>query len=197
VRNEVHEASARAEGVAIVRRISGGGTMFAEPERTITYSLYLPEALAAGVSIAQSYALCDGWVVEALREAGIDCWYAPLNDIACAEGKIAGAAQARRAHAVLHHTTMAYAMEAEDMHRFLRTGLERISEKGVASANKRVSPLNRHTTLSRAEVVTHLSQAFQKRFGFRVDTLTAQERAAAAQLVTEKYATDQWKYALP
>src|SRR3954466_12410124 len=37
VRNEVDEAAARANGVQLVRRISGGGAMFIEPEGAITY----------------------------------------------------------------------------------------------------------------------------------------------------------------
>src|SRR5205814_2374658 len=49
--NEVDLEAAGEMGVTIVRRMSGGGAMFVQPERTITYSLYLPERLVAGWSI--------------------------------------------------------------------------------------------------------------------------------------------------
>ena len=43
VRNEVQEENARARGVEIVRRISGGGAMFIEPEaRSPTRSMSRP-----------------------------------------------------------------------------------------------------------------------------------------------------------
>ena len=47
VRNEVNEAAARERGIGIVRRISGGGAMFIEPEGAITWSLYAPEESSA------------------------------------------------------------------------------------------------------------------------------------------------------
>ena len=87
-----------------MRRISGGGAMFIEPEGAITWSLYAPESMAAGMTFAESYRFFDAWVVDALRELGIDAWYAPLNDITSAAGKIGGAAQhAAGSRAASHH----------------------------------------------------------------------------------------------
>ena len=57
VRNEVNEEAMRADGVELVRRISGGGAMFIEPEGAITWSIYAPEALVAGMTFPESYAL--------------------------------------------------------------------------------------------------------------------------------------------
>ena len=74
----------------MVRRISGGGAMFAEPGDTITYSLYAPGSLVAGMS----YAYLDDWVIGALNEdLGLTAWYQPLNDITSSQGKIGGAAR--------------------------------------------------------------------------------------------------------
>src|SRR3954470_4842829 len=110
VRNEVDEVTAARHSVQIVRRISGGGAMFIEPEGAITWSIYAPEEMVKGLSFPESYAFFDGWVIQALRRLGLEAWYSPLNDITASGGKIGGAAQARRLGAVLHHTTMAYQM---------------------------------------------------------------------------------------
>src|SRR5262245_22255251 len=40
--NEIDADAANEMGIKVVRRSSGGGTMFVEPEKAITYSLYLP-----------------------------------------------------------------------------------------------------------------------------------------------------------
>ena len=70
----------------------------------------------------------------------------PLNDIASPAGKIAGAAQKRLAGgAVLHHVTMAYDIDADKMLEVLRIGREKMSDKGIKSANKRVDPLRSQT----------------------------------------------------
>lgn len=197
VKNEVDEAAAAANGVQIVRRISGGGAMFIEPEGAITYSIYAPEAMVKGMSFPESYAFFDAWVVDALRALGVDAWYAPLNDIASAGGKIGGAAQARRGGAVLHHTTMAYQMNVPLMLQVLRIGREKLSDKGIASADKRVGPLRQQTELSREAIIQHLVAHFRDAYGLMDGGLTADELAEAEALVRTRFGTDRWKYALP
>src|SRR5215469_16155760 len=49
LRNEVDLAAASRLGLTVVRRVSGGGAMFIDPASTITYSLYAPESLVAGM----------------------------------------------------------------------------------------------------------------------------------------------------
>ncbi len=197
VRNEVDEEAAARRGVEIVRRISGGGAMFIEPEGAITWSLYAPESMVAGMTFAESYRFFDAWVVDALRELGIDAWYAPLNDITSAAGKIGGAAQARRGGAVLHHTTMAYDMNLPLMLEVLRIGKEKLSDKGVTSADKRVAPLRQQTSLPRAAIVQHMVEQFRCRFGLEEDALLPDEFAEAEKRAQERFGTPAWTHYLP
>ena len=196
VRNEIDiQAAARLE-VALVRRITGGGTMFIEPGGAITYSIYAPESLVADLDFVQSYEFFDSWTVDALRELGIDAWYRPVNDIASVHGKIAGAAQARRAGVVLHHTTMAYSMNIPLMLSVLRTGKERLSDKGIPSANKTVGPLNLLTGLSREDIIGSMIASFGRRYGIVPGRISAGEAAAAERLTREKFGSDAWTYFL-
>ena len=192
IANEVDLVAAKKMGIEIVRRMTGGGAMFVQPHGAITYSLILPEVLLEGLSLRQSYEVCDAWVVTGLRELGIDCHYVPINDIACAAGKIGGAAQARRRGVVLHHTTLAYAMESAEMLSVLRLGREKLKDKGVASAAKVVAPLNRQTSTPRAAIAEHLLNAFQVRYGGTVGELTPAEHNEAQVLVDTKYGNPTW-----
>lgn len=197
VRNEVNEDAAREAGVELVRRISGGGAMFIEPAGAITWSLYAPDTLVSGLSFPESYALLDAWVVDALRELGVNAWYAPLNDITSDGGKIGGAAQARRAGAVLHHTTMAYDMNLPLMTRVLRIGQEKLSDKGIRSAERRVGPLRQQTDLSRAAIIDHMIGHFRGRYGLAASELAAGEEAEAAQRARDRFGTREWIHVLP
>lgn len=197
VRNEVDEAAMQAEGVELVRRISGGGAMFIEPEGAITWSIYAPEEIVRGMSFPESYTFFDAWVVAALRDLGVDAWYVPLNDITSAGGKVGGAAQARRGGAVLHHTTMAYQMNVPLMLRVLRIGKEKLSDKGVTSAEKRVGPLRQQTELPRETIIEHLIGWFRDRYGLTDDAVTADEEAEAARLARERFGTKAWTHFLP
>lgn len=197
LRNEVDQEEAAARGVTVVRRTSGGGAMFVQPDATITYSLYLPDRHVAGLSFRDSYGALDSWVVAGLRHLGVDAWYVPLNDITSAEGKIGGAAQARRNRAVLHHTTVSYEMNPDEMVRVLRIGREKLSDKGIASAARRVSPLRRQTDLPRAAIRDHLIATFREYFGLADGTLAADERAEADALVRDQFAAEAWTNDLP
>lgn len=192
VANEVDREAAKSLGITVVRRMTGGGAMFLQPHGAITYSLFLPESILAGMSIRQSYEVCEAWVVRGLRELGVDAHHVPINDIACSAGKIGGAAQARRAGVVLHHTTMAYDMDPGEMVRVLRIGREKLKDKAVTSAQKRVSPLVLQTGKSREGIVTHLFDSFRNRFGGTISPLTVEERAEADRLVREKYGSPEW-----
>lgn len=197
VRNEVYEDVAAEQGVELVRRISGGGAMLIEPEGAITYSIAAPESLVEGMSFAESYQFFDSWVIDALRELGVDAWYVPLNDITSSGGKVGGAAQARRGGAVLHHTTMAYSMTPGKLVQILRVGKEKLSDKGVASADKRVGPLRNQTDLDRDVIIHHLIGHFRSRFGLVDGDFTSAERADVRERVENKFSTRDWIYFLP
>lgn len=197
VRNEVYEDVARERGIDIVRRISGGGAMLIEPEGAITYSIVAPESLVDGMSFAESYQFFDSWIIDALQELGVDAWYAPLNDITSTGGKIGGAAQARKYGAVLHHTTMAYSMTPGVLTQVLRVGKEKLIDKGVSSADKRVGPLRNQTDLDRDVIINHLIGYFQTRYAIHVGAYTADEWDDVEQRVNAKFGTREWSWVLP
>ncbi len=190
--NEVDVPAARALGFTVTRRMSGGGTMIVEPGRTVTYSLYAPESLVAGLSFVESFAFLDAWAVGCLRGLGVPAGYRPVNDIVSPEGKIGGAAQARRRGFVLHHTAIAHAMDVSLVPRLIRVGRPSVSLRGVRSAEREVSPLERWLALGRDEVVRSLAACFRELHAASAGAIAADELAAARDLAERKYATPGW-----
>ncbi len=197
LRNELQPEGVEKYGVTVARRPTGGGAMFIEPGNTITYSLYAPESLVAGLSFVDSYAFLDAWAVDALREMGVNAWYVPINDITSEGGKIGGAAQARFGGAVLHHATLAYDMNSSALTEILRIGQEKLSDKGITSAAKRVGPIRLQTDLPREEVIRRMLATFRAQHGGHDGQLGAGELGAAEQLAREKYATPEWTALIP
>jgi lipoate-protein ligase A len=195
--NEVDAVAARELGFVVTRRMSGGGTMLCEPARTITYSLYLPESMVAGITFRKSYALLDEWAVRTFMDLGIPASYREINDIISPRGKIGGAAQARRRGFVLHHTTIAHSMEVALLPRLIRIGRPSIARGGVRSAEKPVSPLSWFTPLSCDEVARFLERYFSTELRVHASELTPEELEAAKGLVAAKYATPAWINRLP
>lgn len=191
--NEVDLEACDRLGVQVVRRVTGGGAMFVEPGSAITYSLYAPGELVGDMDFAASYAFLDNWVLQGLKDVGIDAFYKPLNDIASPKGKIGGAAQKRYAGGmVLHHVTMSYDMDAAKMMQVLRIGREKISDKGITSAAKRVDPVRSQTGLPREEVIERLVSTFKAMNGGTDGGLSEDERARAEALAAEQFETDAW-----
>lgn len=197
VRNEVDLEGARHHHVTVVRRMSGGGAMFVEPGNTITYSLYVPETLVAGLSFQESYAFLDAWVLRGFKTLGVDAFYAGLNDISSPQGKIGGSAQKRVKGGVIHHATMAYDMDADKMLEVLRIGREKLSDKGTKSAGKRVDPVRSQTGMTRAAVVAALLAEFEGSYGLTRVELDEATRAEAEELARTKYATAEWLNRVP
>jgi lipoate---protein ligase len=196
--NEVDVDAAAELGVEVVRRISGGGAMFVEPGNTITYSIYVPDTLVAGLSFAESYAFLDAWVLRGLRSLGVEASYVPLNDIASPLGKIGGAAQKRlAAGGVLHHVTMAYDIDANKMLQVLRIGREKLSDKGTRSAAKRVDPMRAQTGLEREKVIDGLLAEFEGSYGLRRVAVDAATLAEAERLATSKFSDPAWLARVP
>ena len=193
LKNEVDPGNAALHGFTVVRRITGGGAMFMEAGSVITYSIYAPVELVQGMTFADSYAFLDDWVLTALKSLGIDAYYQPLNDITSPLGKIGGAAQKRLGSgAVLHHVTMSYDMDGDKMVQVLRIGREKLSDKGITSAAKRVDPLRSQTGLGRDEIIERMKDTFIELYGARSGDITDEEYAKAAELVVNKFGTDEW-----
>jgi lipoate---protein ligase len=196
--NEVDPRGVERHGITVVRRISGGGAMFMEADNCVTYSLYSPQSLVDGMSFADSYPFLDAWAMEALQRTGVEAFYKPLNDIATPEGKIGGAAQKRlAAGGLLHHVTMSYDIDADKMTDVLRIGKEKIRDKGIRSAKKRVDPLRRQTGLTRPEIWEVMMATFADRYGAVRSTLTDDEIGRAEALAAEKFATPAWTARVP
>ena len=150
--DEVEVKYAEENNIEVVRRITGGGAMFAEPGNVITYSIYIPRD-EVPENIEESYEELDKFAVEALKELGVEASYGPLNDIEHEDGKLGGAAQLRKENAVLHHTTMSFDLDTKEMLRVLRIGKEKVSDKAVKSAEQRVSRISDHVGHPREKVV--------------------------------------------
>lgn len=204
---EVNMQAARERGITVVRRITGGGAMFVEPGNTITYSLTVPRDFIEGLNSEDAYRLCEAWAIGALRSVGIKAAHAPLNDVVSPAGKIGGAAQRRYPKseagagvpgsvlpgAVLHHTTMAYDIDAVAMTQVLRPHQEKLAAHAVKSAAKRVDPMKSQSGMSRREIMEAMARyAHEFVPGLRSYQLPEDVLKEARELAQSKYSNPQW-----
>jgi len=189
--DEVETEYAEEKEIDVVRRLTGGGSMFAEPGNVITYSIYIPRDQVPE-DFEESYEKLDRFAVQALNELGVDAEYAPLNDIEHESGKIGGAAQLRKNNAVLHHTTMSYNLNTTEMLKVLRIGKEKVSDKAIESAEKRVTRISDHIDDTREKVIQKMIDRFVEKKEYAMSSLSKSELEKAEKVAEEKFSTRNW-----
>lgn len=193
--DEVEHEYVQENNIEVVRRITGGGAMFVEPGNVITYSLYLPKQKVSD-NIEDSYRELDSFAVQALNLLGVEASYEPLNDIEHETGKLGGAAQLRKKDAVLHHTTMSYDLNTKRMLKALRIGKEKVSDKAIKSAEKRVSRISDHADVERSQVIEKMIEVFSKDKEMEERSLSDNEIEEARELAEQKFSTREWNRSL-
>ncbi len=83
------------------------------------------------------------------------------------------------------------------MVKVLRIGREKLSDKGTASAVKRVDPVRSQTGLPREEVIKRMKDMFVSLNGGVGGKITPEEYEAAEKLAVEKFSTEQWLRNIP
>jgi lipoate-protein ligase A len=118
--DEVDVAACRADGVAIARRSSGGGTVVIGPG-TLNMTVVLPETAAPGLTAVdrtQGYVL--GRTARAIRAQGPDVELLGLGDLTIGRRKFSGSAQRRLRTHFLVHATFLCGFPLDRVDRYLR-----------------------------------------------------------------------------
>src|SRR5262249_39551908 len=108
VADDVFEAHCRADGVPVLRRASGGGTVLLGPG-CLLFSLVLAYDRSPALrEISSSYIYILDRIGLAMSDAVADLERIGTSDLAAAGRKFSGNAQQRKRDHVLHHGTLLY-----------------------------------------------------------------------------------------
>jgi len=128
---ECRLALMEAEGVALARRISGGGTVFHDAGN-LNYAVMVDR-----VDYREDTAF--EMVEEALASVGVEAERRCKSNLFVEEGKCSGTAFAFRKDRVLHHGTLLLQSDLERLERYLGSDCEGIETHAVASVPARVA----------------------------------------------------------
>lgn len=167
---------AESKGIAILRRMSGGGTVYSD-EGQLIYTLAIPEReLPSGSDAALAFAC--GAVADAVRAMGGDAVVKHPNDVLVSGLKVSGNSQLRSAGAVALQGTVILRRPVE-----MDVLLKRSSEVGALS-----ELLKRN--IDAEEASEALLSAFLERLGMEsvMSSATETENAHAGSLLRKRYA---------
>jgi len=194
VAESVDLAECERRGVSIVRRKSGGSSIYTDRGQLI-YALVVHES-DLPAERADSFRLTCQAIADALRSFGVDAVYRPMNDVEVDGRKISGNAQFRGKGSVLQHGTVVVDTDVPNMDAVL---------KANGSRRRDLSrPSDRMTTLAsllgtapemeivKGAMVSAFEEAFDARFS--LSSLTELERVLVKKLVDERYSKKEWNF---
>ena len=181
LRADVDETACLADGVPVLRRSSGGGTVLLGAG-CLLYTLVLAYDRARELTqIGSSYGyildrVCAALAVPELRPAG-------TSDLALMGRKVSGNAQQRKRQHLLHHGTLLYAFDGQRVGRYLRMPARQPDYRRRREHAEFVTNL----PLGREELERRLRRPFgadRERGNW--------PREVVAELVRTKYALAEW-----
>jgi lipoate-protein ligase A len=125
-------------GIEVVRRITGGGSVFHDAE--LTYS-FLTKKFPQ--NIMKSYEMICSAMIIGLGKLGFCAKFSPLNDITINGKKVSGNAQTRKKNSLLQHGTILLDANMDRMFSVLRVPSEKIRDKMITDARQRIIVLNK------------------------------------------------------
>lgn len=131
--SEINEKYVRENNVNVVRRNSGGGTIYTDMgawQFTFIEKNYKEEGI--------SFDKFTGPIVEALQKQDVDAHFNSRNDLLIGNRKFSGNAQYRKDNTILHHGSILFNTDIQAMVESITVAEDKIIAKGIKSVRERV-----------------------------------------------------------
>lgn len=144
--SEVDVDYCREHGIAIYRRKSGGGCVYAD-EQNLMLSL-----ITSDETIGMAFNKLIGMIVLVLRRLGIEAVATAHNDVLIDGRKVSGTACYRLPGRNIVHATLLYDTCMPHMLHAITPPASKLQPKGIQSVRQRITLLKDHTTLTLPEL---------------------------------------------
>ncbi|MGQ9619823.1 MAG: lipoate--protein ligase family protein [Bacteroidales bacterium] len=178
--------------IPIIRRISGGGTVYHD-RGNLNFTVIRNSPKGKQVD----FALHTRPVIEFLRNEGVEATLSGKSDITVDGLKISGNAEHVYRERVLHHGTLLFDTSLETMNLVIRNTTEHYSTKAIESnripvinLKGKISNINSADELAR-RMFDYLSEYFREMEIFK---LTEEEKADVDSLADSRYRTWEWNH---
>lgn len=150
---EINEKFCKENNIDVVRRLSGGGAVYSSPEN-FQYTLILDKDKHDQVSF-ESLAKP---LIAFLETLGINAEFTGRNDILIDGKKVSGNAQYHNKNILLHHGTILFDVDIDQLTKSLTPDLTKLTAKGIKSIKSRITTIKER--LAKEMTVDEFIEAF-------------------------------------
>lgn len=136
--SEINEAYVKEKGIMVVRRLSGGGTIYTDMGGWQFSFIKREDNNKIG------FEKFTQPVLEALAELGVDAVLSGRNDLTIDGKKFSGNAQFIKKGYTLHHGSLLFDTDIEEMVKSTTVDSYKIISKGIQSVRERVTNISDH-----------------------------------------------------
>ncbi len=160
---EVECGEASRLGIPIIRRVSGGGSVYHDLGN-INVSIIMP---SKGLKpLDEVYSEATSIILGALSRLGVRAWVENHSDVVVKGYKVSGTAAALKHRAYLVHSTLLVASNIELLRKLLRPRLDRVARGEVTPAKYNPNNLRDLEGVSMGEAIEALKAELEDRFGY-------------------------------
>lgn len=188
---EVNLMEARRQGVPVLRRISGGGTVYHD-KNNLNYSMIMEYSRVR----FNGYDVFLEPMIQALNKMGISAAKRRSCDIAIEGLKISGSAQTIKKNRILHHGTLLFDSDLHHLHELLRPSEGSFESKAVKSFRSPVTNIKEHVADETMTLEMFKDKLLQELFpdGVKKRVLEERDIQEIRKLADEKYSRWDWNY---
>lgn len=191
---EINYDFIRDRKIHVIRRNTGGGAVYHDLGN-LNYSFIIPRAEKLRIDFDTFTAP----VIKALRSVGVDAVKSGRNDILAGDRKFSGNAQHISRGRLLHHGTLMFDVNMDDVANALKVKPGKFRSKATKSVRSRVTNLKPLVDSSlgietAVDFKNLLLDHFREEEEVRTVALSTEQQEKIQKLRTEKYMTDGWNF---
>ncbi|MEQ9187113.1 MAG: lipoate--protein ligase family protein [Cryomorphaceae bacterium] len=185
---ECHFHFCRTENIPVVRRISGGGTVYHDPGN-VNFSFFRWVQKDRMIDYDRSLNL----ILRALQSMGYPVEMNERHDLFLEGNKISGNAQHLKKGRSLHHGTILYDADLDALRSAIKRPTGKFEDKSVRSVRSPIANLREYKDIGSTEEFIQLLNEALSALGMVPKSFPQDERVLH-RLIDEKYSKDDWNY---
>lgn len=188
---EINRQFVSAQGIRVVRRLSGGGAVYHD-SGNLNFTFITDQKGFADFN----FQLFVKPVLNALKKLGVPAAFTGRNDLVIDGKKFSGNSQYAKRGRVLHHGCIMLDSDLDRVKNALRVRDAKFTSKNVKSVRSRVTTINEHAPrkITMEEFKAALKQQVFAENDITQYALTEADQAAILLLQREKYETWEWNF---